>query len=109
MEPNLLAFFAAAAPAKDPELVTRSVQLFSITATLLSAFLLGVVIIGYLRYRRLRPRPAPRAGDSIELPDAWAEAGRRVDPGDDGRNAGADGERGDGRGGGRDGRRGEPS
>lgn len=91
MVPNLL--FAAAAPAKDPELVTRSVQLFSITASLLSAFLLGVVIIGYLRYRRLRPQPIQRDVDSIEQPDAWAEAGRRADAGDDGRG----GERGDAR------------
>lgn len=82
MVSHLLA--AATAPAKDPELVTRSVQLFSITATLLSAFLLGVVVIGYVRYRRLKPRAAERLAESIELPDPWVEAGRRVDSGDDG-------------------------
>lgn len=86
----MLSLLAAIAPSAtpDPAKVERLVQMFSIVAGVLGAFLLLVIAMTTLRRKRAQSARARTDGRSDAGPlDAWSEAGRRVEPYGGGRRA----------------------
>jgi len=68
-----------------PERVSQYVRLFVVVASLLGILMLGIVLFGYLRRRRLASMEREAAKERLrvgreESPDAWSEAGRRDAP-----------------------------
>ncbi|HMN96041.1 MAG TPA: hypothetical protein PKC43_06935 [Phycisphaerales bacterium] len=57
----------------------RYVAIFALVSSFLGAILLLVVAISFFRRRSALAGRARRRADSAGLPDAWQEAGRRVD------------------------------
>ena len=89
----MLSLLAATAPsgAPDPAQVERLVQMFSIVAGVLGAFLLLVIAMTTLRRKRAQSERSRIQGQRESAArDAWSEAGRRAEPFGGGRRGDAE-------------------